>query len=90
MGTVTEPKFKSGDTAIFLGSTNSRYGHNRYADKYVGSLVTIKSRHPNVNPYAYTIEEFSRDYWFEERCFDMVAPELPDFVAEMELDVLLL
>lgn len=90
MNTVPEPKFKSGDTAIFLGSTNSRYGHNRYADKYVGSLVTIKSRHPDVHPYAYRIEEFCRDYWFEERCFDMVAPELPDFVADMELDMLLL
>ena len=90
MNTVPKPKFKSGDTAIFLGSTNSRYGHDRYTDKYVGSLVTIKMKHPAVRPYAYTIEEFSPDYWFEEICFDMVAPELPDFVADMELDILLL
>lgn len=90
MNTVPEPKFKSGDTAIFLGSTNSRYGHNRGTDKYIGNLVTIKKRHPDVHPYAYIIEEFSRGYWFDECCFETVAPELPDFVADMELDMLLL
>lgn len=73
------PKFSIGDRVLFLGSEKSCYGINHGSDKYIGTVVTIKCRHRNAHPYAYTFEEFSVNYYFSENCFEFVIFDLPEF-----------
>lgn len=86
-------KFSVGDTVLFLGSSQSRYGSNSSSDKYIGWHVTISQVHRSADPHAYTIKEFDEDYgfefWFSENCFEMIAlPELPEFEACEDIGIL--
>lgn len=86
----SSPKFSPGDKVVFLGSRNSQYGYNSESNKFIGEFVTIGCMHHTARPYAYTFNEMRNGYWFEENCFGIVALDLPDFVADADLDMLLL
>lgn len=83
------PKFGVGDRVIFLGSAMSCYGTNKRSDKYIGTTVTIKERHPTGHPYAYIFKEFGQEYFFSENCFEVVLPDLPEFEASGLIEALL-
>lgn len=84
--------FNVGDVVMFLGSDSSQYGYKASSDKYIGLETKITGIHPDVeDPYAYRMDLDKSGYWYAENCFDAILmPDLPEFAADMELDMLLL
>lgn len=86
-------KYKVGDSAVFLGSKESRYGYRPETDELIGTVVTIRAVYPGSEHNAYLIEEDPVHFWYAEDCFESQSVlDLPEFhVAKLDdLNILLL
>ena len=79
-------KYSVGDSVVFLGSKESRYGYRCETDDLIGTVVTIRAVYPKPQHNAYMINEDTEHFWYAENCFEsQPVLDLPEFcVAKLD------